>query len=119
MENTIKLTANEIDALEVCLNYDTREGQLSDNYSNAGAAEIAAACGISKRAAGGVITSLQKKGLGMMDDEGDDIFWLSEKGVNTIFDYIEEARNTKPAADPRIEILRKVEVTTEEVSDWT
>lgn len=84
------LTNNEIKALKLCLNYDDREAQLSDNYSNAGVDEFAANLfNGNKQAAGGLITSLNSKGLGDHDDE-DGIFWLSEKGVHTICDIIEK-----------------------------
>ncbi|MCK5018233.1 MAG: hypothetical protein KAS32_14345 [Candidatus Peribacteraceae bacterium] len=82
------LTDNEIEALKLCLNYADRESQLNDNYSNAGSEEFAGIFDGNKHAAGGLITSLAEKGMGNMDEE-DDIFWLSDEGVNTIFDIIE------------------------------
>ncbi len=85
----MKLTKNEVEALKICLNYETREAQLEDNYSNGGAQEFAVELfDGNMKAAGGLITSLQEKGMGVMDEE-DDIFWLSEEGVNTIFDILE------------------------------
>ena len=88
----MELTENEIKALKLCLNYEDRESQLSDNYSNGGPEEFAAAIfNGNLHAAGGLISSLEKKGLGVMDTE-DDIFWLTEKGVNTIFDIIENEK---------------------------
>lgn len=88
-----KLTNYEFIALNACLNYDDREAQLSDNFSNGGTKEIAKACGISQRAAGGVMSSLIQKGLAIYDDnEGHgDILWLTEDGVNLIFDIFDEA----------------------------
>ena len=35
------LTANEITAMKMCLNYDDREAQHADNFSNAGPVDIA------------------------------------------------------------------------------
>jgi len=87
------LTENETKALKMCLNYNSRSGQLSDNFSNAGAEDFALMLfNGNMQAAGGLITSLTAKGMGDIDDsEADDvnIFWLSEYGVNTIFDILE------------------------------
>jgi hypothetical protein len=82
---------NEMKCLMVCLNYDSREGQLSDNYSNGGAAEFRAALGWNKEQVAALIGSMEKKGYGYMDTDGVngkpvDIFWLSEAAVNMIFD---------------------------------
>ena len=82
------LTNNEIKALEACLNYDNRESQLSDNFSNGDVDELAYALDMNEQQVGGVMTSLTKKGLGSYDAD-DDIFWLTEDGVNAIFDVIE------------------------------
>jgi len=92
--SNINLTDNEIRFLEICLNYDNRENQLSDNFSNGGVREIMAEFGWNAQQAGGLISSLEQKGMGYMDMDGvngepADIFWLTEKGVNTIFDIIE------------------------------
>ena len=95
------LTENEKEALRICLNYDSRESQLDDNYSNGGPYEFALQLfDGNMKAAGGLISSLQKKGLGWLDDRTDEgfgrrpasehIFWLSSDGVNAIFDIIEE-----------------------------
>ena len=87
----MKLTTNEAQALEICLNYDTRESQLEDNFSNGGSEEFQAALGWSKHQVAGLISSLEQKGLGWGDDNDGNghIFWLSELGVNTIFNIIE------------------------------
>jgi len=84
------LTNNEIKALKMCLNYEDRESQKDDNMSNAGIEEFATLFNGNRNAAGGLVSSLEKKGLGFIDDEEWDIFWLSEDGINTIFDIIEE-----------------------------
>lgn len=86
------LTANEITAMKACLNYSTRAEQLSDNYSNGGHAEFKAALGWNDNQVAALIGSLEAKGMGDGDDnEGNGhIFWLSEKGVNAIFDLIEK-----------------------------
>jgi len=86
----VNLTENEIKALKMCLNYNDRASQLSDNYSNAGAEDFALMLfNGNMQAAGGLITSLTSKGMGDVDNDDADIFWLSEKGVNTIFDILE------------------------------
>ena len=87
----MKLTTNEVQALEICLNYDSRECQLEDNFSNGGSEEFQATLGWSKYQVAGLISSLEQKGLGWGDDNDGNghIFWLSELAVNTIFDIIE------------------------------
>ena len=101
------LTQNEIAALKVCLNYEDRATQLDDNFSNGGPVQIANALGWNMHQVGGLITNLEKKGVAWLDDRADDmatkgkgigtkhcdvemhIVWLTEKGVNAIFDIIE------------------------------
>ena len=87
------LTINERAFLEMCLNYDNIESQLSDNYSNAGLEEAVELMG-SRHAAAGLLSSLHKKGLGYSDDGSDwavdpseyhHTFWLSELGVRAAF----------------------------------
>lgn len=93
-KTAMNLTENEITALKACLNYSDRESQLSDNMSNGGTAEFKAELGWNSQQVGGLISSLIEKGLGYPDEDGVngndvDIFWLTEKGVNAIFDVIE------------------------------
>ncbi len=85
------LTQNEITALMTCLNYDNREAQLEDNYSNGGHEEFKHALGWNDNQVAALIGSLEAKGMGQGDhnDGNGHIFWLSELGVNTIFDTIE------------------------------
>lgn len=103
------LTEKEVAALRLCLNYSERESQLSDNFSNGGPVEFANALFDGNlRAAGGLISSLEKKGLGWLDDRTGDmecsydrnmrprkplvsehIFWLTDEGVNAVFDIAE------------------------------
>ena len=92
------LTANEYAALEVCLNYDTREDQLSDNYSNGGHAEFKEVLKWNNKQVSALIGSLEKKGMGYGDDNDGNghIFWLSEKAVNLVFD-IKEGKATVSA----------------------
>lgn len=93
------LTKNEIIALRTCLNYDDREAQLSDNFSNGGHKEFKKALGWDDKQVSALIGSLEAKGMGDGDDnEGNGhIFWLSEKGVNAIFDVI-DSENAKAVA---------------------
>lgn len=88
------LTANERAFLDLCLNYDNIEGQLSDNYSNGGLQEAVKLMGGNKHAGAGLLSSLTKKGLGYPDDGSDwavdpddyhHTFWLSELGVRVAF----------------------------------
>lgn len=85
----MELTTNEITALKACLNYETRKSQLADNMSVGGVSEFKEVLGWNEKQVGGLITSLEQKGMGFMDEE-DDIFWLTEDGVNAIFDIIEK-----------------------------
>lgn len=85
----MNLTANEIAALELTLNYNDREVQKSDNYSNAGIEEFASEIFEGNlHAAAGLVSSLEKKGLGVNEDD-DELFWLSDAGIDAIFDVIE------------------------------
>ena len=105
----MKLTEAEFQALKACLNYDDRESQLEDNFSNGGPTEFAQVLGWDLHQVGGLITSMKNKGLGDLDDRSDEmlrddngrlypegkvpvelhIFWLSKAGVNAVFDEIE------------------------------
>jgi hypothetical protein len=88
---SVSLTENEVKALEVCLNYGDREAQLCDNFSNGGHKEFKAALGWNNKQVSALIGSLESKGMGYGDDNDGNghIFWLSEEGVNAIFDIIE------------------------------
>jgi hypothetical protein len=87
------ITEREAILLTAALNYDDREGQLSDNYSNldlSGAQRIIG----NKHEADGVIGSLVAKGLMFVDeddhyDPGDPVIWFTKEGVHAIFDYME------------------------------
>lgn len=88
------LTKNEKDFLQMCLNYDNIESQLSDNYSNAGMLEAASLFNNNKHAGAGLLSSLSQKKLGWGDDgsswgmpanEYNHVFWLSELGVRVAF----------------------------------
>ncbi len=94
---SVQLTSNEITALKTCLNYESLEGQLSDNYSNGGHDEFKKALGWNNQQVAALIGSLESKGLGWGDDnEGNGhIFWLSEKGVRAIFAVIDAERENE------------------------
>jgi hypothetical protein len=105
----MKLTEAEFQALKACLNYDDRESQLEDNFSNGGPTEFAQVLGWDLHQVGGLIASLTSKGLGGLDDRSEEmmtdengrlypknkvpaelhIFWLSDEGVHAVFDEIE------------------------------
>lgn len=92
MTNQFNLTANEIAALEICLNYpDSRSCQHSDNFSNGGQYEFMQGPKINRHAAAQLIGSLEAKGMGNGDDNDGNghIFWLSTKGVDAIFDILD------------------------------
>lgn len=96
-----QLTANEIKAMKMCLNYEHRESQLADNHSNACPADIGIAMGWDFRQLGGLLSSLTQKEMIMIDDRSGDadkslqanphmhIVYLTDEGVNAIFDIME------------------------------
>ena len=96
--SNVTLTENEIVALKACLNYDDRETQKIDNYSNAGAEEFRAELNWSNHQVAGLISSLEAKGMGDMDEQ-DDIFWLSDLGIDTIFDIIDSEKESEEDSD--------------------
>ena len=87
----VTLTENEIQAVKLTLNYDDRENQHADNYSNAGMDEMKADLGWNKHQVAALMGSLEAKGIGSYDKD-DDLFWLSEFGVDTIFDIIDSEK---------------------------
>ena len=88
----MNITELEYAAMKLCLNYNDRETQLDDNYSNGGHGEFMDELGLNRQAAAALCGSLEKKGLGCNDDnEGlGHILWLTDKGVNAIFDHLEK-----------------------------
>jgi len=86
------ITKNEAAAMIVSLNYTNRDDQLSDNYSNASIETLMQTLGWSAQQVGGLATSLTDKGLAFVDDvdTGEGILWLTEAGVNAVFDYVEQ-----------------------------
>jgi hypothetical protein len=85
----MNLTEMQAKAMSLTLNYDTREEQHSDNFSNAGVEEMVEAFGWSEQQAGGVISSIVQAGLGYIDSDEVDLLWLTDEGVNAIFDHFE------------------------------
>lgn len=84
-----ELTNNEIKVLELSLNYDDREGQLGDNYSNFDVEAAKSELNFNAQQVGGVVSSLVTKGLMFVDDEDSKMVWHTDEGVNAIFDIIE------------------------------
>lgn len=89
----MNLTENEAQALALTLNYESRESQHSDNFSNAGVEELCKHFGWNAHQVGGLISSLSQKGLAYHDHEDVDLLWLSPQGVDAIFDYMEANGN--------------------------
>lgn len=92
----ISITENEFQALQTCLLYSDREDQKDDNMSEGGMAEFMSVLGWSSRQVAGLISSMEQKGFGEMEvtnERGDyqkhDIFWLSDHGIDAVFDVIE------------------------------
>lgn len=87
----MKLTENEIKALKICLNYESIEAQLSDNFSNGGFQEFKDELGWNDKQVAALIKSLEAKDMGYLDDNDGNgsIFWLTTLGVETIFAIID------------------------------
>ncbi|WP_373092605.1 hypothetical protein [Zhongshania sp.] len=85
---TLKLTENEKNFLKQCINYDDRESQKNDNYCCAGLEEAAAIFGGNLNAGKGLLSSMTQKGIGDMDDEGYDIFWINEDRIDALYDAL-------------------------------
>lgn len=83
----LSLTDNEKSFIKMVINYETAEEQRGDNYSNAGMAEAVSLMG-SKHAGAGLLGSLTAKGVGVMDKEDYDIFWLNEDKLDDIFNEL-------------------------------
>jgi len=102
-EPTLTATKNEWTVLTLALNYDCRSSQLSDNFSNCDM-EAMKAMGWSEYKIGGVVSQLQQKGLGWLEDKEEtrmmsggcpiraknQRFHITEKGVNFLFDIFEK-----------------------------
>lgn len=91
----IEITEAEFVAMYECLNYSKRENQLEDNYSNGSLEVFMDALGWGKNAVAALIGSLEKKGLVESENErgdGENCVWLTEKGVNLVFDELEKGR---------------------------
>ena len=87
----ITFTENELRAVKVCLNYNDRESQICDNYSNGGVEEFKLELDWNDQQVGGLISSMTEKGIGYIDnEESDGIFWLTEDGINAYFDQLEK-----------------------------
>lgn len=87
--DAVSLTDKEKAFLKLCLNYDNIESQLSDNYSNGGIDEamglFEGSSASRRKAAGGLLTSLHKKGMGKLWTD-EDQFCLSERGIRAAFE---------------------------------
>lgn len=85
--NSVSLTDKEKAFLKLCLNYDNVEDQLDDNYSCGGIDEamnlFEGATQYRRQAAGGLLASLTKKGMGQLIDN--DQFALSRRAVYAAF----------------------------------
>ena len=81
----MSLTERERKVLDLIVNYEDAESQVSDNYSNANIADLRAEFG--KHETAGLLGSLEKKGFVWVEDELDaqDRFfdWSSNKTKST------------------------------------
>lgn len=97
---SVNVTDAEFIALQTCLNYDNREDQLADNFSNGDHSAFKNALGWNDQAVAALIGSMESKGLVYSDNDGvnGDKFntvWLTEKGVNVVFDLIDAGRKAE------------------------
>lgn len=88
-DSKTNLTVNEIKALKACLNYESREDQLADNYSNGCMEVFKEALSWTDKQVSGLVSSLVQKELIQLDRGCPEIFWITEEGVNAVFDVIE------------------------------
>jgi len=78
------LTTLQEQFIRECINYENLSSQQSDNYCNAGMGTAIKITG-SKHGGAGLIGSLLAKGLGDMDGDGYDIFWLDDDILPQLF----------------------------------
>ena len=98
------LTQNEIAAMKLCINatYD-REVQRGDNHSDATPHTIAKEFGWTMQQVGGLLSSLEQKGMVWVDDRSGEadpvvrnnpkfhvVYLTDEIGIDAIFDIIEQ-----------------------------
>lgn len=102
MTNT--LTQNEIAAMKLCINYtDDREVQRGDNHSDATPHTIAKEFGWNMQQVGGLLSSLEQKGMVWVDDRSGEadpvvrnnpkfhvVYLTDEIGIDAIFDVIDQ-----------------------------
>ena len=81
------LTNPQINAMLATLNYQDRDSQKADNYSNAGTDELAAQ-GWTPSLITRTFIELTDLGLASYDD-GSDQLSLTDLGIDTIFDYLD------------------------------
>lgn len=83
----MSLTQNEKKFLAAVINYLDLPSQQSDNYSNAGVSEAAVIMG-GQNQGKGLVGSLVAKGIGYMDDDGYDLFWIFEEKLPEVYKEI-------------------------------
>ena len=88
------LTDDEITVMKMCLTYDTRSDQLRYNSSDADWPTISIKMSMNATKTRQLLESLIKKRMGNYADNSDelgyDVFMLSELGIHTIFDILED-----------------------------
>lgn len=83
----IKLTTNEMKAIEATINYDNREDQKSDNFANATVKDLQKHLNWTPHQVAGLTGSLAEKGVAFIGEC--DLLWLTEKGIDIYFDNLE------------------------------
>ena len=98
-----QLTANEIKAMKMCINWNSdRECQRGDNHSDATPHTIAKEFGWNMQQVGGLLSSLEQKRMVWVDDRSGEadpvvrnnpkfhvVYLTDEFGIDAIFDIIE------------------------------
>jgi DNA-binding MarR family transcriptional regulator len=71
-------------------NYDRREAQKDDNYSNCDFADAARVTGFNRHGVAALVGSLEKKGLAWVDeDEYGDTIWFTDDGIDAVYNIME------------------------------
>lgn len=118
MKNELTFTDKEKLVIEAIKNYDTRDGQRSDNYSNFCIGD-ANDVGIAKKSIPGVIGSLEKKGIITIDERKGDlavcnpktgrtkkefhIVYFNEVDIDAIYDAMGWDMENSPSAKAAVE----------------
>lgn len=95
----LKLTEMEMTLMQTALNYDDRDSQLSDNFSDADPADVMKRTGWSRHQVAGVLSSLAEKNVAHVMPEDANCIYATVFGINTYFDN-KEAQEQNTVSEP-------------------